>query len=103
MNKNANHLTNQESGKTLHSDIQIASGDRFIREPETFAITGLSKSQRYNLMNKVDGEGKPRFPLKYSLGDRASAWLLSEVRNWMAERIAESRPNNQEAAKELTA
>lgn len=78
--------------------IEIDAGDRFIREPETRDITGLSKSQRHNLMNQVNDEGKPRFPRKYSLGDRASAWLLSEVKTWMAERIAKSRDKNSEKA-----
>jgi predicted DNA-binding transcriptional regulator AlpA len=97
MASNIHSTTNCEPSKTLQKDIEIDTGDRFIREPETRSITGLSKSQRHNLMNQIDEEGKPRFPQKYSLGERASAWLLSDVRSWMASRIVKSCSSNSEA------
>lgn len=87
-------MTNTRPNKTLSRNIQIAPGDRFIREPETLAITGLSKSQRHKLMNQVDDHGIPNFPRKYSLSDRARAWLLSDVMSWMEKRIASSTPTD---------
>lgn len=54
--------------------------DRYIRLPEVKHLTGLSKAQIYALASQG------RFPRQIKLGDRASAWIESQVRAWMKER-----------------
>jgi prophage regulatory protein len=46
-------------------------------------ICGLGRSSIYKFME----EG--RFPKSVSLGDRAVAWVESEVEQWIEERLAE--------------
>lgn len=59
--------------------------NRLLRLPEVINLIGLSKAQIYNLISL--GE----FPQQIKLGDRASAWLESEVADWIDERIRVSR------------
>jgi len=56
--------------------------DRFIRERERKEITGVPVSSWYEMM----GKGEAPHPVK--IGTRAVAWLLSDLSEWMAERIA---------------
>lgn len=65
--------------------ISVGCDDRFLRMPEVRKTTGLSRAHVYYLANK--GE----FPKPYKIGEKASAWLLSEVMSWMNSRIAETR------------
>jgi prophage regulatory protein len=51
--------------------------DRYIRLPEVQHLTGLSKAQIYSLITQG------QFPKQIKLGDRASAWVESQVRAWM--------------------
>ncbi|KHT52849.1 AlpA family transcriptional regulator [Alteromonas marina] len=53
--------------------------------PEVERTTGLKKSTIYLLIKQS------QFPSPISLGGRASGWLLSEINQWKAERIAISR------------
>lgn len=62
-----------------------ASSPRIIRQPALRAKTGLKKSSLYSFMQK--GE----FPRPVSLGARAVGWIESEVDQWIADRISESR------------
>ena len=62
---------------------------RFYRLPEVETKTGLSKAKIYNLI------AQGRFPTQIKLGARASAWIDSEILEWMEARIHFSR--NQEA------
>lgn len=55
---------------------------RLIRLKEVMDQTALSRSAVYRKMN----EGS--FPQSVSLGDRAVAWVESEVQDWIAQRIA---------------
>ena len=55
---------------------------RFIKLKEVMNITGLARATVY----KYIANGK--FPKSVSLGDRAVAWIESEVHEWMLERIA---------------
>ena len=57
----------------------------FLRLPEVKAITGLSKSSLYALIKEKS------FPAPVRLGARAVAWVRSEVRQWVAERVHASR------------
>ncbi|PFG46216.1 AlpA family transcriptional regulator [Vibrio sp. ES.051] len=50
---------------------------RFLKLKEVMDKTALSRSAIYRKMN--DGD----FPQTISLGDRAVAWLESEVDDWM--------------------
>lgn len=62
---------------------------RFIKLPEVKSKTGTSKSNIYALAQK--GE----FPKPVKLSERSSAWIESEVDQWIEDRIAQ---RDQEAA-----
>ncbi|EKO3535984.1 AlpA family transcriptional regulator [Vibrio fluvialis] len=55
---------------------------RFLKLKEVMEKTALSRSAIYRKMS--DGE----FPQSVSLGDRAVAWVESEVDEWMTECLA---------------
>ena len=55
---------------------------RFIKLAEVMHCTGLGRSSIYKYMSS--GE----FPRSISLGDRAVAWVESEVHDWMTEKLA---------------
>ena len=55
---------------------------RFIKLDEVMHCTGLGRSSIYKYMSS--GE----FPRSVSLGDRAVAWVESEVHDWMTEKLA---------------
>jgi prophage regulatory protein len=63
-----------------------------IRLPTVKARTGLSRSTIYLRIS----EG--RFPKPVSLGSRAVGWIETEVNDWLAERIAASRPDVERCA-----
>ncbi|WP_273859616.1 AlpA family transcriptional regulator [Photobacterium sp. GSS17] len=50
---------------------------RFLKLKEVMEKTALSRSAIYRKMNE------DQFPLSISLGDRAVAWVESEVDEWM--------------------
>ena len=52
----------------------------FIRIAEVKRITGLSTSTIYKMINEE------KFPRQISLGDRAVAWIKSEVQSWIDNR-----------------
>ncbi|MAD74117.1 MAG: hypothetical protein CML20_04845 [Rheinheimera sp.] len=60
------------------------SDNRLIRIREVINLTGLSKSYLYQLSNSGN------FPKRVKLveGGTASAWLLSEVNDWISSRVA---------------
>ena len=60
---------------------------RFLRLKEVMHITGLGRTSVYNFM----AEGK--FPKSVSLGDRAVAWIESDIEEWMEQKVA-NRDNN---------
>lgn len=62
---------------------------KLIKMPQVRGNTGLSKSHIYALAQK--GE----FPKPIKLSERSSAWVESEVQEWIDNRIAE---RDQEAA-----
>jgi prophage regulatory protein len=67
---------------------------RILRWPEVHNKTGLCRSHVHQLI------GKGQFPaqIKLTPNGRASGWVEFEVNEWLAQRIADSRPNNPEAA-----
>jgi prophage regulatory protein len=56
---------------------------RILRLKEVMATTGLARSTIY----KYVAAGK--FPAPINLGDRCSGFLLSEVEDWILEKIEE--------------
>ena len=59
--------------------------ERALRLRQVSQLTGLGRSMIY----QMQAEG--RFPQRIKLGERAVGWLESEVRDWLATRIALSR------------
>lgn len=54
---------------------------RLIRLKEVMNLTGLGRSSIYKFMTQGD------FPLSISLGERAIAWELSEIEEWVLAKI----------------
>lgn len=54
---------------------------RFLKLKEVMEKTALSRFAIYRKMNDEE------FPQSVSLGDRAVAWVESEVDEWMEERL----------------
>lgn len=54
---------------------------KFLRLKEVMTLTALSRSSIYKFM------AEERFPQTLSLGDRAVAWLESEIEEWMEEKL----------------
>lgn len=63
----------------------IADGERVLRRKEVEQIVGYGSSQIYAL--KAQG----KFPQPIRLGANRVGWLASEVYQWLAERVAETR------------
>ena len=59
--------------------------ESFIRLKKVEDRTGLKKSMVYDLMSK------DKFPKSIKIGDRAVAWIESEVDQWIQNKIPESR------------
>ncbi len=55
--------------------------ERMVREAEVARITGLSRTTRLRLQR--DG----KFPKSRQISPRCSAWVLSEIEAWLAERV----------------
>ena len=56
---------------------------RLLKRPEVESTTGLSKSHIYELMTRG------AFPRAVRLGPKSVAWVDGEVRQWIADRIAD--------------
>lgn len=67
--------------------IRPVNSEAVLRWPEVAKIIPISRSHAHALA----AQGK--FPKPIKLGARASGWLESEINNWLAERVAESRPD----------
>lgn len=64
---------------------QIPNSSVLIRRKQVEALTSLSRSRIYALIN----EGS--FPKPVRLGAQSVAWPLAEVEAWISERIAASK------------
>ncbi|MEN9681257.1 MAG: hypothetical protein RLZZ627_1150 [Pseudomonadota bacterium] len=60
----------------------LSQNDRFLRLREVLSLTGRSKTSVYS---------DPNFPRPVKLSMRQSAWIESEVKTWMNERVLASR------------
>lgn len=58
---------------------------KILRLPTVKAITGLSRSTIYLRVSQGS------FPKPISLGARAVGWVESEITDWIAQRIQQSR------------
>lgn len=56
--------------------------DRFVREPECYERTQLSRTTRWRL------ERQGKFPKRRRISENAIGWLDSELTAWMEERAA---------------
>jgi prophage regulatory protein len=63
-------------------DLQI------LRLAQVLILTGLKRSTLYSYIDQG------MFPQQISLGPRCSGWLLIEVRQWLADRVAAGRPQS---------
>lgn len=63
--------------------------DVLIRLPEVLAKTGLKRSLLYEFISKNE------FPKQIKIGDRAVAWIESEIDEWIQNKITESRRTNE--------
>ncbi|TWX65946.1 AlpA family phage regulatory protein [Colwellia demingiae] len=55
---------------------------KMLRLPSVIELTGLSRSSIYlRMKNNV-------FPQSISLGDRAIAWLESDIEQWIEEKVS---------------
>lgn len=70
---------NEGSHKTL------LSNERILRWVDVQPLVGICRSHAHQLV----AQGK--FPPPVKLGPRASGWLLSEINNWIEQRVVESR------------
>jgi len=61
----------------------IIPGDSVLRFDEVHKKTGLCRAH----VHALAAQGRFPKPLKLVPGGRASGWLLSEIENWIAERI----------------
>jgi prophage regulatory protein len=62
---------------------------QIIRRSEVLRRCGFKKSTLYLAM------AERRFPRAIHLGPRAVGWLAHEIDQWIASRVAESRPDEQ--------
>lgn len=76
------HLKEAHARKPAELDLDVLR-ERVLREPEVARLTGRSREQRWR------DERAGLFPKRIRLGPNAVGWLESEVRVWLAERIAE--------------
>lgn len=75
----------------------LSSGDvplRLLRLEQVGEVTGLRRSMVYQL------EAEGRFPRRVKLATRAVGWVESEVRAWIAARIATRDQINQRSQPE---
>ena len=72
---------------------------RLIRKPEVRQKTGLCNAHLYALI--AEGNFPPQ--IKLVKGGRASAWLESEVDEWIDQRVKASRANNPVSKDTVTA
>ncbi len=58
---------------------------QIIKLPEVLAITQISKATVYSEIKKGN------FPKPIKLGDRAVAWVMADVREWLDNKIQQSK------------
>lgn len=61
----------------------------FLRLKQVIAITGLSRSSIYSMLDKNSSSYDPDFPKQVKIGKKSVAWVKHEVDQWISKRIAE--------------
>ena len=61
--------------------MSLQKSDRFLRLPEVLYKTGMARSTIYLWISE------DKFPKQISLGVRSSAWLESEIIEWMKQKL----------------
>ncbi len=75
--------TNQAvQASELPASPEIQPGERFIRISEVMSMTGMKTTSIYRM------QAASKFPHSVPLPGSRSAWLESEVLQWMQERVA---------------
>ena len=59
-----------------------SSPERLLRLPEVISQTGLNRNSIYQIED---------FPKPIKIGARATAWVQSEVQDWIKKRISQQR------------
>lgn len=72
------------SDRTVSGPTETMPARRLIRLPRVLELTGLSRTTVYRL------EKANQFPAHVAIGTRVSAWVESEVQQWINDR-ADSR------------
>jgi len=83
--KQTSNITPRLLGTAPADTTPIVPGDCVLRFDEVRQKTGLCRAH----VHALAAQGRFPKPLKLVPGGRASGWLLSEIENWIAERIAD--------------
>ena len=66
----------------MTSRLTESSPERLLRLPEVISQTGLNRNSIYQIED---------FPKPIKIGARATAWVQSEVQDWIKTRISQQR------------
>ena len=66
----------------MPSNINEPAPERLLRLPEVISQTGLNRNSIYQIED---------FPKPIKIGARATAWVQSEVQDWIKARISQQR------------
>lgn len=66
----------------MPSNINEPAPERLLRLPEVISQTGLNRNSIYQIED---------FPKPIKIGARATAWVQSEVQDWIKKRISQQR------------
>ena len=83
--------TRNPQGELLLEQAELAEPaepQRILRLAQVREVTGLGRSCIYHL------QAQKKFPQRIKIGVRAVGWIESEVHQWVAKRIAQSRAAN---------
>ncbi|MCG7589579.1 MULTISPECIES: AlpA family transcriptional regulator [unclassified Halomonas] len=59
-----------------------------LRLKQVIAITGLSRSSIYSMLDEDSSSYDPDFPKQVKIGKKSVAWVENEVDQWIVKRIA---------------
>lgn len=59
-----------------------------LRLKQVIAITGLSRSSIYSMLDENSSSYDPDFPKQVKIGKKSVAWVENEVDQWIGKRIA---------------
>lgn len=65
----------------------------FLRLKQVIAITGLSRSTIYSMLDENSSSYDPDFPKQVKIGKKSVAWVEHELDQWICKRIAERKFN----------